>query len=144
MKSMPNSTVLGLRTLEDLDLYPKINDFTKSYLQIGFTCGGPCTGKSFVFLKEDRESETYFYSEVAENNKDIVTHIQNESFDSLWIRNLQNSKEIKIEVLKELTIENYLYQLKSIQQRGDHLYFDMVFQNDPPLKRKIDIREILL
>ncbi len=144
IKNKSDSEDVELRSIEILGLYSKINGLTKNYLQIGFTCGGPCTGKSFVFLNEDRESETYFYSEVAENNKDIVTHIQNESFDSLWIRNLQNSKEIKVKILEELTIENYLHALKSIRQKGNFLYFYMVFQNDPPLKRKVDIREIVL
>lgn len=70
------------------------------YTVVSFPCGGPCHSEVFVFTSETRPNEQYDYVEIAKNKPNIITHFRNEEFENLIVRNLNNNKEMTVEVSK--------------------------------------------
>lgn len=63
-----------------------------------FPCGGPCYSRVFVFTDSARPQEQYEYAVQAKNSTNLISHIEDEDFEHLIIRNLSNSKIMILDV----------------------------------------------
>ncbi len=78
-----------------------INFCTDMYTVVGFSCGGPCYTQVFVFTDQNRPLEQYSYGQRVNGHPNIIAHIKEEEdyyFENLYIRNLSNGKEVKVDI----------------------------------------------
>ncbi len=78
-----------------------INYCTDLYTAVGFSCGGPCYTQVFVFTDQNRPSEQYSYGQRVNGYPNIIAHIREEEdeyFEKLYVRNLHNGKELKVDI----------------------------------------------
>lgn len=109
---------------EILNLRPgfaKIRKCSKKYVVVGMPCGGPCYGGDFVFINKEKLREVYMYYNIATSNENIISHIENEEFKKLKIKNLSNDREIVIELSEKESPMTFL-DLDSINVVGSELY----------------------
>lgn len=71
----------------------RISYCNEYYTVVSFPCGGPCTSQLFIFTKEDRPDEQYGYTQIVNNNPNIICYIIDEEFEKLIFRNFLNNKE---------------------------------------------------
>lgn len=91
----------GDKKLERLDLNPDLTHIetcTNSYTVINGSCGGPCSVRYYVFAEKDKPTEVYYYSHYVSNDSTFLTHIRDEIFESLLVRNLENGKELIVDM----------------------------------------------
>ncbi|NUY82205.1 hypothetical protein HUK80_14975 [Flavobacterium sp. MAH-1] len=84
-----------------LDVRPKMSRITYCNdlcTVVGFACGGPCYSRVFVFTDKNRPQEQYEYAVQAKNSINFISHIEDEDFEHLIIRNLSNSKTMTVDV----------------------------------------------
>ncbi|MDD2982496.1 MAG: hypothetical protein PHQ74_03830 [Crocinitomicaceae bacterium] len=94
-----------------------IKNCDKEYVVLGFSCGGPCYSRLFVFT-DDRENQNFAFAQNISNNSNLIAHIKNEDFDHLYVFNLKNQKEVKIDISDNDLEVNYgqmdkLYRMKT-------------------------------
>lgn len=129
-----------------LDLPPgrtKINNCSKNYVSLGSACGGPCYGLSFVFLTTKKPSENYMYCQIASSNENIITHIEDEEFEKLKVRNLDNGKEIIVDISNCQDIISFPCQIISTEVVGKNLILEYDSTDDNPKKQVVNIEKIL-
>lgn len=129
-----------------LDLPPGkglIQKCSENYIVISSSCGGPCWGNDFIFLKEKRENEVYMFCNIALNNENIITHHVNEEFEEVKIRNLKNSKEITVDV--KPCENNVSYPCGIHKMYVDNSFLSIIFDSPEDNRRqiKVDISSIL-
>ncbi|MCC7453378.1 MAG: hypothetical protein IT222_04365 [Crocinitomix sp.] len=91
----------GDKKLERLNLNPDLTHIercTDSYTVINGSCGGPCSVRYYVFTEKDKPTEVYYYSDYVSNDSTFLTHIRDEIFESLLVRNLENGKELIVDM----------------------------------------------
>lgn len=91
----------GNKKVERLDLNPdltRIETCTDSHTVIYGSCGGPCSVRYFVFTEKDKPTEVYYYSYYVSNDSTFLTHIREENFERLLVRNLDNGKELIVDM----------------------------------------------
>ena len=114
------------------------NDF---YTVVGFSCGGPCYSQVFVFTDDSRPIEQYAYSRSISDHPKIITHIRNEEFDKLFIRNLDNRKEV---LVKNTDINWTLYgQMDTIYVVGERLNLEYLTESGKTRTKTVSLEEIL-
>jgi hypothetical protein len=128
-----------------LDLPPgrgKINYCTDEYVTLGFSCGGPCYARVFVFLDKNKPIKIFGYCQRVTSNDNIITHIEDEEFENLIIHNLKNGKEmiVSIENCHDL---NFPCLLDSAYMINNNLVLEYDASSDNPKKKIVNIRKIL-
>ena len=78
----------------------RIRHCSDLFTVVSFPCGGPCHSEVFVFTNKTRPDEQYDYVELVKNKSTIITHFRNEEFENLIVRNLENNKEMTVDVSK--------------------------------------------
>jgi hypothetical protein len=74
-----------------------IKNCEQEFVVLGFSCGGPCYSRLFVFTDE-RKNQHFAFAQNISNNSNLVAHIKNEEFEYLYVFNLKNQKELKIDI----------------------------------------------
>ncbi|MCB0273125.1 MAG: hypothetical protein KDD46_08925 [Bdellovibrionales bacterium] len=114
-----------------------------NYILLSSACGGPCSGLDFIFLKEKRPSESYMYCHIAKSNENIITHVENEEFENLKIRNLKNGKEITVHIDTCENVSSYPCDITEIDISGSMLKIEFDSSERIPRQKQINIIEIL-
>lgn len=96
-----NGTIKFEKILNTRPQRSMINYCTDLYTVVGFSCGGPCYTQVFVFTDQNRPSEQYSYGQRVNGYPNIIAHIREEEdeyFEKLYVRNLLNGKELKVDI----------------------------------------------
>lgn len=120
-----------------------IEKCVNNYILLSSACGGPCFGFDFIFLKEERPSESYMYCYIAKSNENIITHIENEEFENVKIRNIKNSKEITIHLDACENVSSYPCGITKIDVSGNMLTIEFDSSERTLRQKQINISEIL-
>jgi hypothetical protein len=136
----------GQKKLHTLDLptgRTKIEKCSEGYVLLSSACGGSCYGLDFVFLDSKRNPESYMYSHVATSNEYIISHIENEEFEKLKIRNLQNNKEMTLDISNCEDLNSYPCDIISLTAVKDILTLEFDSSSNTPKRKSISIYSIL-
>lgn len=136
----------GINEIFNLNLPPgktNISSCSDIYIVLSSTCGGPCFGNDFHFIKEKRKNEGYMFCHIADNNESIITHHENEEFELIKILNLSNSKEITEYIGPCQNDESYPCGIVKLKVVKNSLIITFDSPIDKPRIKTIDISKIL-
>lgn len=136
----------GVQKTQILDLPPrktKIENCTRDFIIFNSHCGGPCTAKDFLFLREERPTEGYMFCHIANNDDNIITHHENEQFEILKIRNLKNSKEMSVNIGPCCNEISYPCGISTVKVHKNKLFITFDSPENNPRQKEINTIEIL-
>lgn len=136
----------GIKKTQILDLptgRTSIENCSKELIILGSACGGPCSSNDFIFVTEDRPNEVYMYCHIAENNEKIISYHVNEEFEIIKIRNLDNGKEISLDISPCEDEMSYPCGISKLKVHKNKLFITFDSPEDNPRQKEIDINEIL-
>ncbi len=123
-----------------LDTRPQmsqIDECNDLYTEVGFSCGGPCYSRVFVFTDKNRPEEQYDFVQKVKNNSTIIGHIKNEEFEKLYIHNLVNSKEQTIDISDS---NDWIYgETDSMFIKGHHLLLYYQSKNKKNITKRVKL-----
>jgi hypothetical protein len=128
--------VLNTRPMASL-----INECNDLYTVVGFSCGGPCTSKIFVFTDKERPIEQYSYAHVINEKPNIIIYTKEEEFQNLIIHNLNNGKEIMVHN-RDIQWQTY-GQMNKFNITNNKLEIEYTTVNETTRKKTIYLQKIL-
>lgn len=132
--------------VDTLDLRPSltsIKNCANNYVLLESACGGPCYCGTFVFINSTRPAENYMYFHVSSSNEHIITHIENEEFENLKVHNLENGKEMSVNLGDCVDLNNYPCEIFDIQVKNNTLILTYDSSSENPKKKLVNISTIL-
>ena len=121
--------------------FSKIISCNDKYVVVGFPCGGPCTANFFIFTDIKREPEVYGYVQFIAEHPQIITYIEDEVFENLIIRNLDNDKE---KIVHNPDIISHQYgKMDSTSLMNNKLTLYYQTEENKTRIKKIDLSRIL-
>lgn len=127
-----------------LDTRPKMSRISycnELYTVVGFSCGGPCYSRVFIFTEKNRENEQYSYTQTIKNNPNIIAHIKDENFDRLIIHNFLNNKELAVNISNS-NPWNY-GQMDSIIEKKENLMLYYQSKKGKQIIKKVNLKNLL-
>ena len=95
----------------------------------------------FVFTDDSRPIEQYGYSQSVSGHPKIITHIKNEEFRNLFIRNLDNGKEILVNN-SDINWTHY-GQMDTMYVVGEDLKIEYLTESATTRKKTVSLKKIL-
>jgi hypothetical protein len=127
--------------IQRLDFRPRasrINYCTDKYINMGFSCGGPCWVRFFFYIDKKTSMKTFGYCERVVNDDDIVIYRRDEVFDEVIIHNLENGKEKVVRIIDcELVTSPCL--MDTLYVAGDHLIMEYDRDGERSKRKVINI-----
>ena len=111
------------------------------YVSVAFACGGPCHSHIFVFIDEKRPNEQYAYVQYIDNYPNIIAHVENEEFEKLIVRNLENGKELFVEN-SDINIMDF-GKMDTMYINRDGLNLEYQTKDEKTKKKVVSLSEIL-
>lgn len=136
----------GDQLIRNLDLpsgLSKIEKCSEHYVLLSSACGGPCYGNDFVFLDDKRKTESYMYCHIVPSDEFIISHIENEEFEKLRIRNLMNGKEIVVDISNCEDLNTHPCDILSMKLIRKKLILEFDSSGDTPKRKSVAIDKIL-
>lgn len=127
-----------INTQPEMSRIINCNEF---YTVVSFACGGPCHSELFVFTREDRPDEQYGYTQIVNNNPNIILHIKDEEFEKLILHNFRNNKEMIVNI-SESGFYNY-GRMDSIIMKNENVILYYSTETEKHKTKTINIRQIL-
>lgn len=130
--------------IQSLDFRPRasrINYCTDKYINMGFSCGGPCWVRFFFYVDKKTAMKTFGYCERVVNDDDIIIYRKDEVFDKIIIHNLENGKE-KIVRVTDCELVTTPCPMDTLYVAGDHLIMEYDRDGEQPKRRAINIRKM--
>jgi hypothetical protein len=141
IKSKPGQ-IKKVQILNVRPRFSKINYCTKDYVVVGFSCGGPCYSQVFVPVNENKPIQQFDFARQVYGIPNIITHFINEEFDSLVVQNLDNGKNLKIDI-SDISDKTFIPSMDTQYIVNEKFVVKYDSDSKHPKKKVIDLQEIL-
>jgi hypothetical protein len=135
----------GVKVTKIINPQPKqstISYCTDSSAVVGFSCGGPCYNRTFIFIDKNKPNEQYLYQQEIKNNLDLIAHVREEdNYEKLIIHNFKNNKELVVDISEQ---SFYIYgRMDSIIYNNGHIFLHYYSKEKKKKTKKVNLKAIM-